>query len=102
TPSDQVTVYANVGTSFETPTTTELTNRPSGAGGFNPDLQPQQATNFEVGVRGDVVGRLNYSVALFQANVPDERTGDAYQPPASPGRVFFQHAGWARHRGGEL
>ena len=102
TPSDQVTVYANVGTSFETPTTTELTNRPSGAGGFNPDLQPQQATNFEVGVRGDVVGRLNYSVALFQANVRDELIGYAYPPPASPGRVFFQNAGRARHRGVEL
>src|SRR5207253_3625098 len=42
TPSDAVTVYGNVGTSFETPTTTELTNRPGSAGGFNPDLQPQK------------------------------------------------------------
>src|SRR5882762_9288155 len=48
TPSDALTVYGNIGTSFETPTTTELTNRPSSAGGFNPTLQPQTATNYEI------------------------------------------------------
>src|SRR5205823_11522739 len=32
TPSSAFTAYANIGTSFETPTTTELTNRPNGAG----------------------------------------------------------------------
>jgi len=100
TPSDAVTVYGNVGTSFETPTTTELTNRPDTAGGFNPDLQPQKATNFEVGVRGDVAGRLNYSIALFQAEVRDELIG--YQIPSSNGRVFFRNAGRSRHRGVEL
>jgi iron complex outermembrane receptor protein len=100
TPSDAATVYANVGTSFETPTTTELTNRPDTAGGFNPALQPQQATNYEIGVRGDVAGRLNYSVALFDAEVRDELIG--YQIPSSPGRVFFQNAGRSRHRGVEL
>jgi iron complex outermembrane recepter protein len=102
TPSDAVTVYGNVGTSFETPTTTELTNRPNSAGGFNPTLQPQKATNYEVGVRGDLVGRLNYSVALFQAEVRDELIGYAYPPPTSPGRVFFENAGKSRHRGVEL
>ncbi len=100
TPSDALTVYGNLGTSFETPNTTELANRPTGAGGFNPDLQPQKATNYEIGVRGDVAGRVNYSVALFQADVRDELI--AYQVPASAGRVFFRNAGKARHRGIEL
>ncbi len=102
TPSDALTVYGTVGTSFETPTTTELTNRPNSAGGFNPTLQPQKATNYEIGVRGDLVGRLNYSVALYHANVQDELIGYAYPPPTSPGRVFFQNAGTSRHRGVEL
>ena len=100
TPSDAVNVYANVGTSFETPTTTELTNRPDTAGGFNPTLQPQKATNYEIGVRGNVVGRVNYSLALFDAEVRGELIG--YQILASPGRVFFQNAGRSRHRGLEL
>ncbi len=84
TPSNAVTVYGNIGTSFETPTTTELTNRPDSAGGFNPGLRPQKATNYEVGARGDVAGRLNYSVALFQAGVRDELIG--YQVPSFSGR----------------
>lgn len=100
TPSDAVTVYGNVGTSFETPTTTELTNRPDSAGGFNPRLGPQKATNYEVGVRGDMAGRVNYSVALFQADVRGELIG--HEIPSSPGRVFFQNAGTSRHRGLEL
>src|SRR5690349_15366729 len=102
TPSDALTVYGNVGTSFETPTTTELTNRPNSAGGFNPTLQPQTATNYEVGVRGDVAGRLNYSVALFQADVRDELIPFQVPLPAAPGRVFYRNAGRSRHRGVEL
>ena len=102
TPSDRVTVYANVGTSFETPTTTELTNRPTGAGGFNPDLEPQKATNYEVGVRGTLDGRLSYSAALFQADVRDALISFEVQDPMFPGRRFFRNAGSSRHRGVEL
>ena len=101
TPSDALTVYGNVGTSFETPTTTELTNRPNGAGGFNPTVAPQKATNFELGVRGDVLGRLNYSIALFNANVRDELLPFPV-PSDTTGRVYYQNAVRARHRGIEL
>jgi iron complex outermembrane recepter protein len=101
TPSDAVTVYGSIGTSFETPTTTELANRPTGAGGFNPTLDPQTATNYEVGIRGDVAGRLNYSVALFDAEVRAELI--PFPVPAdTTGRVYFQNAGRSRHRGVEL
>jgi iron complex outermembrane receptor protein len=101
TPSDALTVYGNVGTSFETPTTTELTNRPDSAGGFNPALQPQKATNYEVGVRGDAAGRVNYAVALFDAEVRDELI--SFPVPAdSNGRVYYRNAGRSRHRGVEL
>jgi len=99
-PSDAVTVYANVGTSFETPTTTELANRPDTAGGFNPALEPQKAANVEVGVRGHWRGRVNYSAAVYQVSVRDELI--PYQIPSSPGRVFFRNAGRSRHRGVEL
>ena len=98
TPSDAVTVYGNLGTSFETPTTTELTNRPGSAGGFNPSLQPQQATTYEMGVRGDWRGRLNYSLAVFQANVRDQ----LIPFPDTLQRVYYQNAGRSIHRGIEL
>jgi iron complex outermembrane receptor protein len=98
TPSDAVTLYGNVGTSFETPTTTELTNRPNAAGGFNPSLEPQKATNYEVGLRGDWHGRLSYSLALFQANVRDQ----LIPFPDTLQRVYFQNAGRSIHRGVEV
>src|SRR5438034_902089 len=98
TPSDAVTVYANVGTSFETPTTTELTNRPGSAGGFNPDLQPQKATTYELGMRGEVTTRLEYSLALFQARVRDQ----LIPFPDTLQRVYYQNAGRSSHRGIEL
>jgi iron complex outermembrane receptor protein len=99
-PSAALTLYANVGSSFETPTTTELTNQPDTAGGFNATLQPQKAWNYEVGARGAVNGRLTYSLALFQADVRDELI--SYEVPTSPQRRFFRNAGSARHRGVEL
>ena len=37
---DQFVPYVNVSTAFETPTTTELVNKPDGSGGLNPDLGP--------------------------------------------------------------
>jgi iron complex outermembrane recepter protein len=99
-PTPSLTAYANVGTSFETPTTTELANGPTGAGGFNPDLEPQTATNFEIGARGIVNGRANWSVALFQASVRDELI--PYEVPGATSRRFFRNAGAARHRGLEV
>jgi len=97
-PTPGLTVYANVGSSFETPTTTELTNRPDTAGGFNPTLQPQTAWNYELGSRGVLDGRLSYSVALYQADV----RGELIPYPDSLQRVFYRNAGSARHRGVEL
>lgn len=97
---EAATVYANVGTSFETPTTTELANRPDSAGGFNPALGPQRATSYEIGIRGELARRGRFSVAIYRADVRDELI--AYQVPSSPGRVFFQNAGRSRHQGLEL
>jgi iron complex outermembrane receptor protein len=42
----EINLYATIAQSFETPTTTELVNRPGGRGGFNPDIEPQKAINY--------------------------------------------------------
>src|SRR2546426_7826433 len=93
TPSDAVTVYGNLGTSFETPTTTELTNRPGSAGGFNPSLQPQKATTYEMGVRGDWRGRLDYSLAGFLT----QRQGQPDPLPPTPPPRYLHKAGPSTH-----
>jgi len=98
-PSERFTIYGNVGSSFETPTTTELANRPDTLGGFNPTLQPQRAWNYELGARGEH-DRLRWSAALFQADVKNELI--PFQEPSSPQRVFYRNAAAARHRGLEL
>jgi iron complex outermembrane receptor protein len=98
-PSPALTVYSNVGSSFETPTTTELANSPSGAGGFNTGLKPQQAWNYEIGARGAVAaGRLSYSMTVFQADVRDALIPYEIAAP----RFYYRNAGRTRHRGVEL
>jgi iron complex outermembrane receptor protein len=101
-PAERATLYVNAASSFETPTTTELANRPNGAGGFNDSLGPQRAWSYEVGARGahGYGDRYTWSLALFQADVKDELI--SYEVPGVPQRRFFRNAGSARHRGIEL
>ncbi len=99
-PSSRATLYANVGSSFETPTTTELANSATGTGGFNPDLKPQHARNYEVGARGSLGRgqRLGFTIAVFQADVRDALIPYEIQAP----RFYYRNAGSTRHRGVEV
>jgi iron complex outermembrane receptor protein len=88
-------VYGNVGRSFQTPTTTELTDS---LGGFNETLQPERAINYEFGLKGTAADHVTYSLALFHADIDDLIVGSAV-----PGieRVFFDNAGSGVHKGVE-
>jgi iron complex outermembrane recepter protein len=96
---DQLQLYGNVGTSFETPTTTELANRPDGAGGFNPLLEPQRALSMEIGARGRVNASMVYQLSLYRALVRNSLI--PFEVPEAAGRQFFRNAGSAVHRGVE-
>ncbi len=96
--TDRTNLYANISTSFETPTTTEFAN-PTG-GGFNPDLDPQTATNYEIGIKGLIGARSRYELALFQIDVDDELV--AFEIPTQPGRDFFNNAGKSERKGFEM
>jgi iron complex outermembrane recepter protein len=91
-------VYGSVATAYETPTTTELVNRPTGAGGFNEDLDPQQALSKEVGARG-MAGDWRYDIAAYSIDVNDKLI--PFEVASAPGRQFFRNAGSATHRGVE-
>jgi iron complex outermembrane receptor protein len=91
------TVYANVATSFESPTTTELVNTQNGSAGFNTTLGPQRTVSLELGARGPVGGLLDYSVALFTNRIRDALV----QVREVDGRAFFANAGKVRNRGVE-
>ena len=94
-----VDAFANYATAFETPTTTELANRPTGAGGFNPELDPQRTRSVEAGVRARM-RRVRFELTAWTA-----RTRDALVPfevPTAPDRQFFRNAGSTVAHGTEL
>ncbi len=95
---DRFVPYVNVSTAFETPTTTELVNKPDGSGGFNPELGPQRAVNYEIGARGQPTPRVTYSVALFLGRVTDA----IVQVGEIGGRAFFGNTGKTHNDGAEV
>ena len=95
---DRFVPYINVSTAFETPTTTELVNQPDGSGGFNPELGPQRAVNYEIGARGQPASGISYSVALFLGRVTDA----IVQQAEVGGRAFFRNAGKTHNDGAEV
>ncbi len=89
--------YATISTAFETPTTTEFAN-PSG-GGFNQDLEPQDSTNYEIGVKQQTAS-YRFELALFHIEVDDELT--PFELPSQPGRTFYENAGSSTRDGVEI
>jgi iron complex outermembrane receptor protein len=88
--------YATVSSAFESPTTTELANRPDGSAGFNAELEPQRSLTVETGVKG-ILGRVQYDVAGFETRVRDELV--PFEAAGAAGRRFFRNAGRTRRRG---
>lgn len=91
---------ASISTFFQTPTTSEMANQPSGAGGFNPTLDPQTGTTLEAGFRVFRNGRLQAEATLFHTRIRSELV--PYEVPGAPGRVYFQNAGRSLYQGLEL
>jgi len=89
--------YATISTAFETPTTTEFAN-PAG-GGFNQSLEPQDSTNYEIGLKG-MDDSQRFDLALFHIDVDNELT--PFELPAQPGRTFFENAGSSTRDGLEV
>jgi iron complex outermembrane receptor protein len=98
---DLTWAYASIGTAFQTPTTTELSNRPDGSGGFNPDLDPESILSLELGARGHYLpGRLAWDVALYRMRVDDMLLPFQVDDPESEA-VYFRNAGRAESVGAE-
>ena len=93
-------LYANVGSAFETPTTTELGNQPNGNAGLNYDLKPQFSTTYETGLKGLLADRVQYDLALFDTEVRDELI--PFQVPNGNGRTYYRNAGRTRRNGVEV
>ena len=94
-----VNIFTNFATAYETPTTVELSNTPTGEGGFNQELNPQDLRSFEVGVRG-LIGpaRLRYEAAVYVSTVDDALV--SFQNVDE--QTFFRNAGKSSRDGVEL
>jgi len=93
--------YGNIATAFQTPTTTELSNRPTGEGGIHPTLLPERIVSYEFGLKGTWPRmRCDYDVAFYSF-----RLKDMLIPYQIAGReseeVFYRNAGRARNKGVE-
>lgn len=63
-------LYGNVATAYETPTLQELSNRPTGEGGFNTDLEPETLRSVEGGVRAFIARwRVTWEVAAYRSRL---------------------------------
>ena len=94
-----VNLFTNFATAYETPTTVELSNTPTGEGGFNQDLDPQDLRSFEVGARGLIEpARLRYEAAVYVSTV--DKTLVQFQNALS--QDFFANAGKSSRDGVEL
>ncbi len=93
-----VSVYANYGRGFETPTFAELAYRPDGLGGLNFALNPATSSQYEAGVKAIIAGRARVNAAVFLIETADEIVVATSQG----GRTTFQNAGDTRRTGFEL
>ncbi len=91
--------YANMSSAFETPTATELGNQADGSAGINRELEPQQSTTLETGLKGEFERGFRYDLAAFTTFVRDELV--PFEIPGSDGRRFFRNAGRTRRSGAE-
>lgn len=97
--NNRLTFYGTYSTAFEAPTTTEFAQPDGVSGGFNPNVNPQDARNLEVGVRGLVGDNVRYEVALFDIKGEDELV-QTETPVAD--RFYFANAAESSRQGIEF
>lgn len=97
TVTPQLGVFANVSTSFETPTTVELGNQATSSGGFNPNLDPATGRTIEAGVRGTVGDRVAFEATAFLIKLENE----IISAQNTDGVDYFRNVPRTERKGGE-
>ena len=99
-PHSQLRFYANYGTSFQNPTTTELSNRVDDKGGFNPNLNAEQVSSLELGGRVMVLDNWNIDWNVFRMEIEGMLIPFQIDKPDSE-ETYFRNVGIALNRGTE-
>ena len=97
--ADNHHLFGAISTSFETPVLSELSNNPSGEGGFNLNLDAQEAINYEIGYK---IKTENVQLEFVTFYI--DTVGDlvSFELEEFPDRDFFRNAGNTIRRGIEL
>lgn len=94
--SPQLSTYASVSQGFSPPTIQEI--RPS-EGSFNKTLNPEQGTNYEIGLRGSHLHkRLHWELTAYALRLSET----IVIRRAADGAEFFTNAGSTKQRGVEV
>jgi iron complex outermembrane receptor protein len=88
--SDPLSAYATVATGFQTPTQGELES--------NTDLEPQEAINYEVGLKGRFERGHTFNASFFHTMIDNE----IIQLLDEVGSSYYDNAGETLHQGVEL
>ena len=96
---NNITLFGNYSTGFQTPTTNELSNNPLREGGFNTSLNPELINNYELGLRGWWNSPLVYSnISFYKMDISDMLI--SYQSEEE--ETFYRNAGSAINFGVEF
>ena len=93
-------IFSNYATSFETPSLSELSANPSGREGFNKSLNPQEAINYELGIKGTIKTKTTYELVLFHIITKNELV--PFELVDFPGRAFYRNSGAGERNGLEF
>jgi len=100
--SSQHFVFAGFSTSFETPVLSELSANPNGGDGFNRELVPQTARNFELGFKTrNKMGDQQLEISLFHIATENDLVPFELDS-LFPGRTFYRNAGSGQRNGLEV
>ncbi len=91
--------YVNLSTAFETPTTSEMSTREDGLGGFNLELEPQVGITSELGARGLVGNSTAWELTYFHTVLYNEIV--PFEIDGQTDRRYFRNSGRSRRDGWE-
>jgi iron complex outermembrane receptor protein len=102
-----IAVYSSYGLGFDTPSSGELENFPASSNnGFttlNPDLNPQNSRNFELGIKGSLSNRKSelFRKAFFEVTMFHTAIDDEIIPFVLSDRTYFRNAAQTNRLGVE-
>lgn len=97
-PTSNLTVFGNVARGFNPPQISQLFVGSSYSGLANPDLEPEYLTNYELGVRGNLMKKLMYQASFFKMDFTDQITSEII-PEIDPYSPVYQNLGKTKHAG---